>query len=175
MSGSKTVRSWLIVAVVLVAVACKKDASPVGGAGQAPAAAPPGVPAAAPAAAPADMASVQPAELAKQLGEPGDKPLLLHVGFRKLYLQAHIPGSEYLGPTSDDETLAKLKQRVADLPKTSAIVLYCGCCPWEHCPNVKPAYQALHDLGFSNAKVLYVAKDFGADWVDKGYPVATGE
>jgi len=55
------------------------------------------------------------------------------------------------------------------------IVLYCGCCPWNHCPNVKPAYDALQAMGFRNLKVLYIANNFGADWVDKGYPTAKGD
>jgi hypothetical protein len=40
---------------------------------------------------------------------------------------------------------------------------------------VNPAYDALRQLGFSKVKVLYIANNFGADWVDKGYPVAKGE
>ena len=43
------------------------------------------------------------------------------------------------------------------LPKASFIVLYCGCCPWNHCPNVGPAFKQLRDLGFTNVKVLYMA------------------
>jgi hypothetical protein len=57
----------------------------------------------------------------------------------------------------------------------AAIVLYCGCCPWSHCPNLNPAYDTLRQMGFSKVKVLYLANNFGADWVDKGYPVANGE
>jgi hypothetical protein len=30
-------------------------------------------------------------------------------------------------------------------------------------------------MGFTNIKVLYIANNFGADWVDKGYPVAKGD
>jgi len=30
-------------------------------------------------------------------------------------------------------------------------------------------------MGFTNVKVLYIADNFGADWVDKGYPTAKGE
>jgi thiosulfate/3-mercaptopyruvate sulfurtransferase len=123
---------------------------------------------------PTEMPSLHPADLAQRLAKSGPKPLLFHVGFKKLYDQAHIPGSEYLGPTSEAEAVDKLKQRVASLPRNSEIVVYCGCCPWTHCPNVKPAYRALHELGFTNAKVLYIAKDFGADWVDHGYPVEKG-
>ncbi len=122
-----------------------------------------------------DMPSLQPQELSRILSHPGDKPLLFHVGFRKLYQQAHIPGSEFLGPTSDDEVLAGLRQRVAALPRTTNIVIYCGCCPWERCPNVKPAYRLLHELGFTNAKVLFIPEDLGTDWVDRGFAVAKGD
>jgi hypothetical protein len=40
---------------------------------------------------------------------------------------------------------------------------------------VGPAYQELRAMGFTKVKVLYIANNFGADWVDKGYPVAKGE
>ena len=121
------------------------------------------------------MPTLQPHELAQRLSQPGDKPLLFHVGFKKLYQQAHLPGSEYLGPTSDSDAVERLRRRVADQPRTREIVVYCGCCPWERCPNVKPAFEALRDLGFNHVKVLYIAQDLGADWVAKGYPVAKGE
>ncbi len=64
---------------------------------------------------------------------------------------------------------------MASLPKDKQIVLYCGCCPWNRCPNVGPAYKRLHDLGFTNVKVLYIANNFGDDWVNKGYPAVKGK
>lgn len=103
------------------------------------------------------------------------KPLLFQVGSHMLYVQAHIPGSEYVGAGNSYEGLHRLADRVSKLPKNTTIILYCGCCPWSHCPNVNPAYDALAKLGFTNVKVLYIANNFGADWVDKGYPVAKGE
>jgi hypothetical protein len=30
-------------------------------------------------------------------------------------------------------------------------------------------------MGFTNVKVLYIADNFGTNWVDKGYPTAKGE
>lgn len=119
---------------------------------------------------------VQPAQLAASLQDKSAaRPLLLQVGFRTLYDQAHIPGSEYAGPTSTDAGLQALRSRVAGLPKDAAIVLYCGCCPWSRCPNVAAAFDALHGLGYTNVKVLHIADNFGADWVDKGYPVEAGK
>jgi len=123
----------------------------------------------------AEPSLIQPSELAKLLLSPkGDKPLVIQVGFHVLYEQAHIPGSEYIGPASEDKALSRLRERVKALPRGAFIVLYCGCCPWIRCPNVKPAYAGLRALGFKNVKVLWIADNFGADWVDKGYPVAKG-
>jgi len=88
----------------------------------------------------------------------GEKPLVIQVGSHVLFSQAHISGSEYIGPASSEAGLQKLRKRVASLPRTQSIVLYCGCCPWDHCPNVKPADDLLHSLGFMNVKVLYIPK-----------------
>jgi thiosulfate/3-mercaptopyruvate sulfurtransferase len=115
-------------------------------------------------------------ELVKILQSPkGKKPLLIQVGSHVLYSQAHIPGSEYIGPASSESGLQQLRKRVESLPRSKFIVIYCGCCPWSHCPNVNPADDTLHAMGFTNVKVLYIANNFGADWVDKGYPVARGD
>ena len=119
---------------------------------------------------------IQPEELVKLLKTSGkDAPLMIQVGSHVLFAQAHIPGSEYIGPASGDSGVQQLQKRVQSLPRTKFIVLYCGCCPWGHCPNVKPADDALQALGFNNVKVLYIADNFGTNWVDKGYPVAKGE
>jgi thiosulfate/3-mercaptopyruvate sulfurtransferase len=119
---------------------------------------------------------VNPGELVKILQSArSEKPLVIQVGSHVLYTQAHIEGSEYIGPASSESGLQSLRKRVESLPRNRFIVLYCGCCPWSHCPNIKPADDALHAMGFTNVKVLYIANNFGADWVDKGYPVAKGD
>lgn len=119
---------------------------------------------------------IQPEELVSSLRlTKGSRPLIIQVGFRVLYVQAHILGSEYVGPASSADGIRQLRNRVESLPRTQSIVLYCGCCPWDRCPNVNPAYKELSAMGFNNVKVLYIANNFGTDWVDKGYPVAKGE
>ena len=118
---------------------------------------------------------ITPAELAKTLQKSKQRPLILNVGPRSMYAQAHIPGAEYMGAGSSDAGQEKLRERVKSLPKNSAIVIYCGCCPWGHCPNMHPAYETLHSLGFTNVKAVYIGTDFGTDWVNKGYPVTKGE
>jgi thiosulfate/3-mercaptopyruvate sulfurtransferase len=118
---------------------------------------------------------MQPAELNKLLLAGGaSKPLVFSVGSHVLFTQSHIAGSEYIGPGSQPEGLKALQNRVAPLKRDTPIVLYCGCCPWNRCPNVAPAFRLLQQMGFTRAKVLFVADNFGADWVSKGYAVASG-
>jgi len=114
---------------------------------------------------------IQPQELLRMLkSKEKEKPLILQVGSRVMFAQAHIPGSEYAGPGSTAAGIQSLEDTVATVAKDRHIVLYCGCCPWNRCPNVGPAYKRLHDLGFSKVQVLYIANNFGDDWVNKGYP-----
>ncbi|MGA9527089.1 MAG: rhodanese-like domain-containing protein [Terriglobales bacterium] len=125
-----------------------------------------------------DMKTITPAELndiLKATGSKDGKPLVFQVGSHMLYEQAHIQGSEYIGAGNTAEGLRALAARVSKLSKGTPIVLYRGCCPWSHCPNVNPAYDALRQLGFRDVKVLYIANNFGADWVDKGYPAVKGQ
>jgi len=119
---------------------------------------------------------INPDELVRILqSSKGEKPLMIQVGSHVLYEQAHIPASEYIGAASREAGLQQLRKRVESLPRNKFIVIYCGCCPWSHCPNVKPADDALQAMGFTKVKILYIANNFGADWVDKGYPVTKGD
>jgi thiosulfate/3-mercaptopyruvate sulfurtransferase len=117
---------------------------------------------------------IQPAELVQAM-KAAQKPVVLYVGPKAFYAQAHIPGAEFIGPVSKPEGMEKLRARGAQLPKDGAVVIYCGCCPWDHCPNIRPAFAELKKAGFAKVRVLYLATSFGADWKDKGLPVATGE
>lgn len=109
---------------------------------------------------------LQPKDVAAHL----QGPLVIHVGFNVLYRAAHVTGSQYAGPASKAEGIELLKAAVAGQPKDREIVLYCGCCPWEKCPNIRPAFAALHEMGFTRVRVMAVPKDFKTDWDDKGYP-----
>ena len=74
---------------------------------------------------------INPDELEKVLqASNGEKPLMIQVGSHVLYSEAHIPGSEYIGPASGESGRQQLRKRVESLPRGKYIVLYCGCCPW---------------------------------------------
>lgn len=118
---------------------------------------------------------IEPQALNAVLKAGKEKPVLLQVGSRVMFDQAHIPGSIYAGPGSQAAGLELLASKVASTPKSAPIVIYCGCCPWTRCPNMEPAYERLRQMGFTNVKALYIANNFGSDWVDKGFSVEKGE
>jgi hypothetical protein len=95
------------------------------------------------------------------------KPAIYNIGF-----VGNIQGAKKLAAASKAEGLAQLKSELKDKPKTSSVVIYCGCCPFEHCPNVKPAFTMLQKLGYTNVKILNLPTSIKADWIDKGYPMA---
>jgi thiosulfate/3-mercaptopyruvate sulfurtransferase len=113
-----------------------------------------------------DKDLVQPEQVSKDLRTP----LLIHVGFPVLYRASHITGSVFAGPGSKEEGIADLKKAVAAEPRTREIVLYCGCCPFDKCPNIRPAFAALHEMGFTHVKAMVVPTNLKTDWIDKGYP-----
>jgi len=81
----------------------------------------------------------------------------------------------FYGPGSTEQGLSELRKFAATLPKNSDVVLYCGCCPLERCPNLRPAFNALKDNGFARLRVLILPTSFNSDWVEKGLPVHKGE
>jgi hypothetical protein len=116
--------------------------------------------------------TVQPEQLAEELKQMKDpRPLVIYVGFRTLYNGAHIPGAVFYGPGSTEQGITELKKYAATLPKNSDVVLYCGCCPLEKCPNLRPAFTAIRDVGFARLRVLILPTNFNTDWVEKGYPI----
>lgn len=118
----------------------------------------------------ADM--VQPEVLAARLKTPsGALPKLLFVGFPSLYRNSHIPGAVEAGPDSKPAGLEALRSAVASMPRNAELLIYCGCCPLDHCPNLRPAYTELRHMGFTNVHVLSIPTNMSKDWISKGYPI----
>ena len=116
-------------------------------------------------------AALEPADLAKILAGSAPKPTIVYVGFPALFRPGHIAGATLHGPPSSPEGLADLRKWAEPLPRTTPIVVYCGCCPLTRCPNIRPAFKALSEMGFTHVRVLILPNSFGADWVEKQYPV----
>lgn len=109
-----------------------------------------------------------PSELAKIIND-GNKPTtyIFNVG-----PAGQIKNSINIGEGRDKNNIAKLKKELSKLPKDANIVIYCGCCPFEYCPNIRPAFSLLNKMNFTNHKLLYLPNNLKVDWIDKGYPMA---
>src|SRR5262245_54467644 len=112
---------------------------------------------------------VEPAELAASLNT-AKRPLVISVAFPVLYRNRHIATALDAGAASKPGGIEALKKLVSGKPKDAEIVVYCGCCPMEKCPNVRPAFRALKEMGFQNVRVLHIPTNMSADWYGKNYP-----
>lgn len=106
-------------------------------------------------------------ELADKLNSNAkDKPLVFNVGPME-----NIKTAVALGAATNATFTYKLRDALTMENKNRAVVVYCGCCSYSSCPNIKPAYDALIAQGFKNAKVLELPEGIKPDWVAKGYPM----
>jgi rhodanese-related sulfurtransferase len=108
---------------------------------------------------------IEPSELAATIKSGKEIPLIISIGPGAL-----IPHSKDIGMIKEEENMKKFKEQLTDLPKDTRIVVYCGCCPFEHCPNVRPAMQVLKDMKFTNYQLLNLPHNIKIDWINKGYP-----
>ncbi|MHB8419833.1 MAG: rhodanese-like domain-containing protein [Myxococcales bacterium] len=161
------VSRWVIgVGCLAALLSCKSPPAPERSA------AGPSSPSAAPASPAGGDQAMSPEELVRALGgDAGARPLVLHVGPEAIFQRNHIPGARYVGMASTPEGLKALGTAVSAEPKDAPIVVYCGCCPWDRCPNVRPALRELSSLGFTRVKALYLPHNFQTDWAVKGLPV----
>lgn len=114
---------------------------------------------------------MQAADLVRDLARGADQPTIVYIGPAFLYRQGHIPGASMHGPASTPLGLAEMKAWAANLPRSTNLVIYCGCCPIADCPNLRPGFEALQAMGFERLRVLMLPDNFATDWVQKGYPI----
>lgn len=112
-----------------------------------------------------------PQKLAKMLEDStADLPLIHCVGPMDM-----IPHSEHFGETHKDSAIQAYRKGLKELPKDSSLVFYCGCCPFEDCPNIRPAYRLLDEMGFEDVRLLGLRTSLKADWIDRDFPVRSTE
>jgi hypothetical protein len=108
-----------------------------------------------------------PSVLAAAIADPkAPRPVIFNIGPVQ-----QIKGAIAIGPATKPDNLEKLKQQLAKLPKDKEVIIYCGCCPYSRCPNVRPAFELLHKLKFKNAKLLNLPSNLNDNWISKGYPL----
>ena len=109
---------------------------------------------------------MNPEDLAKAINNTSAKrPYIFSIGF-----DGGIKGSKVMGPSRDRQSLEKFRGELSKLPKDADIVIYCGCCPFKNCPNVRPAFELLNEMKFTNHKLLNLSHNLKVDWIDKGFP-----
>lgn len=95
-----------------------------------------------------------------------DKPLIFNVG-----PMDNIKSAVLIGAATNTTFKSKIVESLAMENKNKPVVVYCGCCSYSSCPNIKPAYDILIQQGFKNTKVLELPEGLKPDWVAKGYPM----
>ena len=108
---------------------------------------------------------IEPAALAQTLQANKEIPVIYCVGPGVV-----IPHSIDIGMTKDENNLQRFRAALEKIPRGTNIVIYCGCCPFEHCPNVRPAIEVLKEMKFTNYHLLNLPHNIKTDWIAKGYP-----
>lgn len=110
---------------------------------------------------------MDPAELARIISDPhAHQPVLFSIG-----PAAVIKNSIDIGPTQDKANLERLRVELDKLSRVSDVIIYCGCCPFKNCPNIRPAFSLMNEMKFERHKLLNISRNIKMDWIDKGYPV----
>jgi thiosulfate/3-mercaptopyruvate sulfurtransferase len=110
---------------------------------------------------------MDPAVLASLISSPKtQKPLIFNIG-----PLANIKGAVSTGSASSKVNLAKLDKAMEGVSKDKMVVIYCGCCPFRNCPNIRPAFNLLKALGYNNVKLLNLKQNLKVDWTGNGYPM----
>lgn len=110
---------------------------------------------------------MEPADLARMITDSSaETPVIYSVG-----PGGDIKGNIEMGPAQEKENLEKLRSALDKLDRDAEVVIFCGCCPFEHCPNIRPAFELLNEMQFTRHKLLNMPHNLKVDWIDKGYPV----
>jgi thiosulfate/3-mercaptopyruvate sulfurtransferase len=110
---------------------------------------------------------LEPAALAAEIQHASaHPPLVVCVGPSGV-----IKGSVEVGPAKDEASVSKLRALLAKEDRSREVIIYCGCCPFAHCPNVRPAFVLLNEMKFTHARLLNLPHNIKVDWIDHGYPV----
>ena len=110
---------------------------------------------------------IQPEKLAAIINDStAAQPLIINVGPVN-----SIKGAIKIGPAKEKDNLNELEKLLSKEDRKKAIVIYCGCCPFKDCPNIRPAFSLLTKMKFTNHKLLNMPHNLKTDWINYGYPM----
>jgi thiosulfate/3-mercaptopyruvate sulfurtransferase len=104
------------------------------------------------------------ANILRTKGAP--QPVIFNIGPME-----NIKGATLIGPTKDKKNLDKLRVALASVPKDKTVIIYCGCCPFRVCPNIRPAFELLKEMKFTKPKLLNLPHNLKTNWIDAGFPM----
>jgi hypothetical protein len=112
---------------------------------------------------------IEPADLAALINNSkSDMPVIFNIGAVE-----DIKGAKHIRAVSSVENMEKFKHELNLLPHNTEIIIYCGCCPFSKCPNIRPAFLELQKTGFTNIKLLNLPTNLKTNWIAKGYPLGS--
>lgn len=110
---------------------------------------------------------IEPSDLAAIFNDSvATQPLVINMGSVN-----SIKGAIKIGPAKEKENLNQLKKLLAKEDRNKLVVIYCGCCPFSVCPNIRPAFSLLTEMKFTNHKLLNLPHNLKQDWINHGYPM----
>lgn len=105
-------------------------------------------------------------DLADRINSKKDVPVVLNIGPME-----NIKNAIAIGSMNSIFAKDKIQSALANFDKNKEVVVYCGCCSYGSCPNIRPAYEKVQELGYKKVKVLEIPEGIKPDWVAKGYPM----
>ena len=93
-------------------------------------------------------------------------PLIINIG-----PAGNIKLAKEIGSVNTPDKLEALRAYIKPAKKDHQIVVYCGCCPFKNCPNIRPAIALLREMGFKKTRLLDIPENLKVDWIDKGFPM----
>ena len=109
---------------------------------------------------------IEPAQLAAKLGQPGKHPVIINIG-----PSGSIKEAIEIDAVNEPENMKRFEELIKTLDKNTETIIYCGCCPFKNCPNIRPAFSALVKAGFKKPELLNLKENLKVDWISKGYPI----
>jgi thiosulfate/3-mercaptopyruvate sulfurtransferase len=110
---------------------------------------------------------MDPSVLANMMSDPkAEKVVIFNIG-----PLANIKGAVKTGAAGEKQNLDALRTQLQRTDKNKTVVIYCGCCPFRNCPNVRPAFNLLKSMGFTKAKLLNLPHNLKTDWMEPGFPM----
>ena len=111
---------------------------------------------------------MEPSHLINLLNNNKIKPIILNIG-----VENNIKGAIKVGAAKHKVNLTKLENEIKKYPKNALIVLYCGCCPFDKCPNIRPAFSILSKNKYKQFYLLHLPHNIRTDYIEKGFPMAS--